>query len=479
MARLFIFGIGGTGARVLRSLTMLMASGVKLGVDEVVPILIDPDAGNADLTRTTSLLNDYANIKQCLTQPNENKFFGTGITNVTTNYYMELKDTSSMKFADYIGLKTMDKASRSMTEMLFSGENLDSDMKVGFKGNPNVGSVVLNQLVGTDAFQAFASLFSAGDKIFIINSIFGGTGASGFPLLLKILRGSTPSDYAKASVIASSVIGAVTVLPYFTIKSAEDSKSKINSSTFLSKAKSALAYYEENIYDNKQIDQLYFIGDDMMSEPYENNEGGPDQRNAAHLVEMMAATAVVDFSNVDGGTRPDRPCSKELGLKVNDDGDDPKVITFDNFYEGLRDMLFGPMVEFAMMANVFHYRFDDVKSGTLDANQSGDFKDIFSSAFIKNLRGFLENYRAWLAEMEGNKRSLKLFNLNSAADPFMLVTGVAPKKSGWFSRAKYNLLFHQLNEAAKRITKVKKEDPNAFMEMYSMALRELVTNKFK
>ena len=392
MARLFIFGIGGTGARVLRSLTMLMASGVKLGVDEVMPILIDPDAGNADLTRATSLLNDYANIKRCLTQPNENKFFSTGITNVTTNYYMELKDTSSMKFADYIGLKTMDEASRSMTEMLFSGENLDSDMKVGFKGNPNVGSVVLNQLVGSDAFQGFASLFSAGDKIFIINSIFGGTGASGFPLLLKILRESTPNDYAKASVIASSVIGAVTVLPYFTIKAADESKSKINSSTFLSKAKSALAYYEENIYDNNQIDQLYFIGDDMMSEPYENNEGGPDQKNNAHLVEMMAATAIVDFSHMDGNARPAKPCSKELGLKVND-GVDPAVVTFNNFHEGLRDMLFAPMVEFALMANVFHYRFDDVKSDSQDANQRGKFKDIFSSAFMKNLKGFLENYR--------------------------------------------------------------------------------------
>lgn len=478
MARLFIFGIGGTGARVLRSLTMLMASGVKLGVDEVMPILIDPDAGNADLTRATSLLNDYANIKRCLTQPNENKFFSTGITNVTTNYYMELKDTSSMKFADYIGLKTMDEASRSMTEMLFSGENLDSDMKVGFKGNPNVGSVVLNQLVGSDAFQGFASLFSAGDKIFIINSIFGGTGASGFPLLLKILRESTPNDYAKASVIASSVIGAVTVLPYFTIKAADESKSKINSSTFLSKAKSALAYYEENIYDNNQIDQLYFIGDDMMSEPYENNEGGPDQKNNAHLVEMMAATAIVDFSHMDGNARPAKPCSKELGLKVND-GVDPAVVTFNNFHEGLRDMLFAPMVEFALMANVFHYRFDDVKSDSQDANQRGKFKDIFSSAFMKNLKGFLENYRDWLAEMEGNKRSLKLFNLDSAADPFMLVTGVAPKKSSWFSRKSYDLLYHQLALAAKHITKVKEDDPNAFMEMYSLTLRELVTNKFK
>lgn len=57
MSKIFLFGIGGTGARVLRSLTMMLATGVKLGVDEIIPIIIDPDAANADLTRTVSLFN--------------------------------------------------------------------------------------------------------------------------------------------------------------------------------------------------------------------------------------------------------------------------------------------------------------------------------------------------------------------------------------------------------------------------------------
>ena len=55
MSKIFIFGIGGTGSRVLRSLTMILATGVKFGADEIVPIIIDPDAANADLTRTVSL----------------------------------------------------------------------------------------------------------------------------------------------------------------------------------------------------------------------------------------------------------------------------------------------------------------------------------------------------------------------------------------------------------------------------------------
>lgn len=49
MSKIFIFGIGGTGSRVLRSLTMILATGVKFGADEIVPIIIDPDAANADL----------------------------------------------------------------------------------------------------------------------------------------------------------------------------------------------------------------------------------------------------------------------------------------------------------------------------------------------------------------------------------------------------------------------------------------------
>ena len=42
MPRLFVFGIGGTGARVIKSLTMLLASGIKAGDFDIIPVLIDP-----------------------------------------------------------------------------------------------------------------------------------------------------------------------------------------------------------------------------------------------------------------------------------------------------------------------------------------------------------------------------------------------------------------------------------------------------
>lgn len=68
-------------------------------------------------------------------------------------------------------VSTMSRENQAMVKLLFSEKNLKSKMDVGFKGNPNIGSVVLNQIVNSDDFDTFANGFSAGDKIFIISSI--------------------------------------------------------------------------------------------------------------------------------------------------------------------------------------------------------------------------------------------------------------------------------------------------------------------
>ena len=326
MAKLYIFGVGGTGSRVLRSFTMLLASGVKVGVDEIVPVIIDPDASNADLTRTVALMNNYRSIRAKLSfvdhNDGGNQFFRKELTHLLVNYTLRIQDTDNKTFKQFIDLPSMDRASQAMMRMLFSEKNLSSSMEVGFKGNPNIGSVVLNQIVNSDDFQEFANNFESGDKIFIISSIFGGTGASGFPLLLKTLR--TGDSFPNNDIINNAEIGAITILPYFKLKT--DDESEIDSSTFISKTKSALSYYENNISKNGSVNALYFLGDDI-SGSYENHEGGSAQQNDAHLIEFLAATAIIDFSNKEhNGT-----VNKELGLR-----DLSGSVTFDSFYDEQR-----------------------------------------------------------------------------------------------------------------------------------------------
>ena len=52
---LYIFAIGGSGSRVIRSLTMLLAAGVHAD-GNIIPIIIDPDTSNGDLARTVNVL---------------------------------------------------------------------------------------------------------------------------------------------------------------------------------------------------------------------------------------------------------------------------------------------------------------------------------------------------------------------------------------------------------------------------------------
>jgi cell division GTPase FtsZ len=222
MAKLYIFGIGGTGSRVLRSLTMLMASGVKMNSEVIVPIIIDPDVAAADMTRTVELMRLYSEIRSRLNHSGNSVdgFYATEIKELVDSFRMELENTQNIRFDSYIGLSSMDDSNKALTKMLFSEDNLRSSMEVGFKGNPNIGSVVLNRFSQSDQFREFADSFEENDKIFIISSIFGGTGASGFPVLLKNIRTlhSSQTNLPQSANIENSVVGAITLLPYFGIK---------------------------------------------------------------------------------------------------------------------------------------------------------------------------------------------------------------------------------------------------------------------
>jgi hypothetical protein len=461
MSKLFIFGIGGTGSRVLRSLTMLLASGVKMGCDTIVPIIIDPDTSNADLTRTVSLLNNYSTLRAPLqfAGGNKNEFFKTWIEQVLPNYTLYVNDTNNKTFQQFIGYASMSKTNKAMTKMLFSDKNLESSMEVGFKGNPNIGSVVLNQIAQSDDFVDFANSFSEGDKIFIISSIFGGTGASGFPLLLKTLR--CGNSFPNHEVINKAYIGAISILPYFKLK--PDECSEIDSSTFISKTKSALAYYEENIIrGGSTVDALYYLADDVNN-TYENNEGGSAQQNDAHMVEFFGATAIVDFSSSNYNR-----ANLELGVK-----EAGGAVTFDSLYPRLRSMLFVPLTQFTMMTNALTEKENFYSSNTFNAN-NGNFEGFYSSSYYMELKSFIEKYRGWLEEMKGNTRSLDLFNINCKDKPFELVTGIKPKKI-LSIYSDYDLLTSSLNKAVKTNKSNGKEDK--FLEMFYVGTEKLVSEK--
>lgn len=86
-----------------------------------------------------------------------------------------------------------------------------------------------------------------------------------------------------------------------------------------------------------------------------------------------------------------------------------------------------------------------------------------------------EDYKQWLREMKGNKRSLDLFNLNTKDKPFEVVTGRKAKKV-LSTKSDYDLVTDRLNSAIKKCHS--KKDADKFLEMYFLGTEKLIKEKF-
>lgn len=486
MSKIYVFGIGGTGARVIRSLTMLLASGVKLGenIDTVIPVIIDQDRSNGDLTRTIALLKTYKSLHDQLKfgRNSKSEFFKTNIDDLNTSFRMQVADVADKDFQSYIKYLNLDTRNRALVSLLFSKKNLEARMDVGFKGNPNMGSVVLNNF-STEADNDLGSIlesFQSGDKIFIISSIFGGTGAAGFPLLLKTLRQAQSSQLPSAALVANAPIGAITVLPYFGVQHDEDSE--INMDSFMSKAKAALSYYRDNL----NTDVLYYISD-KLSKNYDNHEGDSAQRNNAHFVEMVAALSIIDFckNNVqhDGSKS-----FKEFGFN-----EDKPVVSIRTLADSTRALVGKPLISMFIFekfykehlkntwenawAKDFSYA-DDDNEGKMDST-------VMSHDFFVKLTKFLKDFdNEWLREMANNSRAFKPFNLETSGENiFNSIDGYEPKKTGFWGKLTSKNLdgYEAIDNAIADISNdLHKKLPmyDYFMDVHWQAINKVLKSKF-
>ncbi|MDO6802997.1 hypothetical protein Q4595_11110 [Wenyingzhuangia sp. 1_MG-2023] len=420
MAKLYVFGIGGTGSRVIKSLAMLLASGVKLNgkFDTIVPLLVDPDTANGDLNRTIDILIKYQNIYNEI--GTDNNFFGTKIKTlnqlleettptVSDHFKFGLSNTGE-KFNEFIGYNGLDDENKALIDLLFSENNLEADMTVGFKGNPNIGSVVLNKFTESEEYRNFCNTFNDGDAVFIVSSIFGGTGASGFPLLLKNLRVDDASIH-NSNYISQCKIGAISYLPYFKVaENSDNSDTEIDSKTFYSKAKAALNYYEHSIFNNENsLSAFYYLGDHSNNiMPYA--EGKSSQKNNAHFLELTGALSIVDFVKDIDNLSNKFSTIKEFGIEENS----TEKLMFKNLGEWSKETIMLPLAKFGLFEKFTKKSLKHLKEskGSFNSNE-GVNKDFYNKDFYSlHLCKFLIYFKDWLTEMDTNDVSFAPFHDN-------------------------------------------------------------------
>jgi len=407
MKKVFVFCIGGTGIRVMKSITMLMAGGMSTNGYTVVPIILDPHLDLEEKTKLDSLIRNYKDIfNKSINAQKDTLTPLSGFFNSEVKWIEELNnqtnDTQQVSgskepFRSYIKESSLatDDINNFLIQALFSTKNLESPLSVGFKGNPNVGTVVLGEMIeGDDRFKSFKQHCEKGDRVFIISSIFGGTGASGYPLLEKKIR---QSDSLPA--VKNALMGAVTVLPYYGLKDPATTGSDIDSANFYTKTKAALAYYKDNVLS----DYLYYAGETSLTQVYENDEKKQDDK--AHFIELVAASALFDFLKRE---KPDSTQYLTRGIEDNQSSMDIESLGsgYKEIVKSVADYkLLGMLVEELPKESYY----------PLKMNRGFD-ENFYKDASYNALKKFTEIYDKWYDELSSNKRAFAPLNTSSVTN---------------------------------------------------------------
>lgn len=480
--RLFLFLVGGTGSRVMRPLIMQFAAGIH-PIDEggqpkpleVIPIIVDPHKANEDLKRTENLLRWYRSIRTALygTRSDVTKgFFSVKIStlsdilptgsSLSDTFLFNLGAVESKKFQDFISFNTLDTANQALCSMMFSNDQLQTKMDIGFVGSPNIGSVALNQFKDSEEFKQFSNVFQKTDRIFIVSSIFGGTGAAGYPIIVKNIRNAASNAAINnRGDLRDAKIGALTVLPYFNVQ--QDETSPISRADFISKTKSALFYYHDNLTGLRQggidlpmskINACYYLGDEVPLTPYFNDPGGNGQRNDAHVVEYVGALSIIDFLSIPDdhlvtrGGNAQNPIYKEYGL-----ANDKQTLTLKDFGVGTRQMVNKAMAKFYLAYQYVTNQFSKDVGRGYTQDKPEITQGFLATSFYNTLTtDFFVAYRTWLRELAGNQRSFQPFDLLTVqmADA---IKGVVPKKSFFGGEISYKTLLSALNKRSQSAVK--------------------------
>lgn len=402
MKKVFVFCIGGTGIRVMKSVTMLMASGMSTNGYTVVPVILDPHLDLEEKKNLHTLLGSYQDIYNKSTNNGSlnhlDGFFNSEIVTIN-ELNNQLNDTqqasgSKEKFRSYISEANLaaDDINNYFVQTLFSTKNLDSPLSVGFKGNPNVGTVVLGEMIeGADWFKAFKQHCEKDDRIFIISSIFGGTGASGYPLLEKKIKGA-----ASQPAVKNALMGAVTVLPYYGLKDPSTTGSDIDSANFYTKTKAALAYYEKTVLS----DYLYYAGETSLIQVYENDEKKQDDK--AHFIELVAASALFDFL-----TREKPETQQFLTRAIEDAKNSLDLVSLGSGYKEIVKRV----ADYKLLDTLINILpkesfFPLIKNRGFDEN-------FYKDASFQALKRFTAIYDNWYEELSTNKRAFSPLNTDS------------------------------------------------------------------
>jgi hypothetical protein len=315
----FIIAIGGTGAKLLEAIVHLGAAGIfasdsqkDLPPKDLHILFVDPDTGNGNLTAADSIaLAHYQKCSDTIIGGINREFHSwmqTKIEKLGTGLWSPFQEsgkTRSLIDAFNYDNYEPDSPLRHLFNVLYTQEEQKINLREGFRGRPAIGAAIMSKFIQEESNQKswkdLIGKIQAGDQVFLCGSIFGGTGASGFPTLGRLLAEDL-GEKGK-NILDTVKLGGLLMLPYFKFDPPTEKKEKTNekqeeeiyarSEEFILRTEAALRYYGAQ---NLKFDTVYLLGipnpTKIQGSP---KTGGSGQRNPPHFLELYGALALRDF----------------------------------------------------------------------------------------------------------------------------------------------------------------------------------------
>jgi hypothetical protein len=319
MAQVFVLGIGGTGMRCIEAFTHLCAMGMFDRTD-VHLLALDTDKDNGNFTRLKNLKDAYIKTKGVNRQQSalENTFFSANL-----HYYQFSPDYSKLStfsaLFNYGDTKYNDPDTAAIADLLFSDDTKDFDLKHGYRAQTHLGSLlmyhsIIDEVKSNDRsdlkrfIQELISACSSGKpRVFILGSVFGGTGASSIPIIPKAIKEAAALISDATDIERNAYFGATLLTSYFSFPLPNDSekaKQKViaTSDKFALNSQAAMMFYESDETVKKTYQKFYMIGTETIEwQPSKVKDkiitGGESQENDSHYIEFLAAFAAWHFFN--------------------------------------------------------------------------------------------------------------------------------------------------------------------------------------
>lgn len=288
----YVLFIGGTGARVYRSFLHICAAGA-MWTNKINVLLLDADSTN----QAAKVCDDLYQLYQYHHQELQSAYtikatpaFHCDIRMPDTNAISPVQDEVSC--LEHIAKE--DQARIRAMSWFYSEKERKQDLKNGFYAHPNIGCVFFQDFrdsVTQRFLEDIKNDLKSGEtvKVVLVGSVFGGTGASGLPSIMKLIDASCDENRERLHCYG------VLVTPYFEVPLPNDEEGQrnlvINSDNFYRNTRTALEYYREH----GTFERMYLVGKDTLDQvSLKYISGGMGQDNKSHIVEICAAMAVRD-----------------------------------------------------------------------------------------------------------------------------------------------------------------------------------------